>query len=282
MSLDAYTVAIFVLDISARAAAAALAVAIVLRLFRVGAPGLRHAAWTTVLAAMLLMPLLPSIVPALPVPLALPRDVGAPVERSSAPVTSEAAAPVTVTGLPVPQRGETVRVESIVLTPPPQAPRPVWPLVVFGIYVGGVLLFAARLLYGSYLVARMIGRGRRIGGDSMRAGAPVVDSPDVAVPMTAGAFHPVIVLPADGQEWPAAALAAVLAHDGAHARRRDALAAFISRVTRVIFWFHPLAWWLERHLAITAEHVCDEAAAREIREPRRYAEILLEMGDVVR
>ena len=49
-----------------------------------------------------------------------------------------------------------------------------------------------------------------------------------------------------------------------------------------MFWFHPLAWWLERKLAVTAEHACDEAAARAIAAPGRYAEILVEMADVVR
>ena len=45
---------------------------------------------------------------------------------------------------------------------------------------------------------------------------------------------------------------------------------------------HPLAWWLERELAITAEHACDEIAARVVAQPRRYAEILVDMADAVR
>jgi hypothetical protein len=64
-------------------------------------------------------------------------------------------------------------------------------------------------------------------------------------------------------------------------RRRDAAINFAARLNRAIFWFHPLAWWLERKLAVTAEHACDEAAARAIAAPDRYAEILLEMADVV-
>jgi hypothetical protein len=65
-------------------------------------------------------------------------------------------------------------------------------------------------------------------------------------------------------------------------RRHDAAINFAARLNRAIFWFHPLAWWLERKLAMTAEHACDEAAVRAIAAPDRYSEILLEMADVVR
>ena len=68
MTFDAVGAAWFVLDISLRALAAALAVALVLRLLRMRAAAVLHSAWSAVLFAMLLMPVLPSIVPALPVP----------------------------------------------------------------------------------------------------------------------------------------------------------------------------------------------------------------------
>ena len=58
--------------------------------------------------------------------------------------------------------------------------------------------------------------------------------------------------------------------------------AFAAHLNRAVFWFHPLAWWLERTLAVTAEHACDEVAARAIAAPARYAEILVEMADAVR
>ena len=68
MTFDAVGAAWFVLDISLRALAAAAAVALVLRLLRMRAAAVLHSAWSAVLFAMLLMPVLPSIVPALPVP----------------------------------------------------------------------------------------------------------------------------------------------------------------------------------------------------------------------
>src|SRR5690349_13603013 len=68
MTLDLASAAWFVLDTSLRALAAALAVALVLRLLLLRSAAMLHSAWSAVLFAMLLMPVLPSIVPTLPVP----------------------------------------------------------------------------------------------------------------------------------------------------------------------------------------------------------------------
>ena len=100
--------------------------------------------------------------------------------------------------------------------------------------------------------------------------------------MTVGAIRPVIVLPMAWRDWDADTLTAIIAHEVAHVRRHDASIDFAAHLNRAIFWFHPLAWWLERKLAMTAEHACDDAAARAIAAPGRYAEILVEMADVVR
>ena len=45
---------------------------------------------------------------------------------------------------------------------------------------------------------------------------------------------------------------------------------------------HPLAWWLKRRLAVTAEHACDEIAVRAIGTPASYVEVLRDMAATVR
>ena len=57
-----------------------------------------------------------------------------------------------------------------------------------------------------------------------------------------------------------AKLDAVIAHEVSHVVRRDALTQRLSLLHRAIFWFSPLAWWLDRHLAELAEQASDEAA----------------------
>ncbi|TMB93408.1 MAG: M56 family metallopeptidase, partial [Chloroflexi bacterium] len=64
-------------------------------------------------------------------------------------------------------------------------------------------------------------------------------------------------------------------------RRRDPLLGFLARLNCCFFWFHPLAWWLERELAATAEHACDDAAVIAIGDSKGYAEILVDMARAV-
>lgn len=255
------------LEASLRAAALAGCVGIILAVARVGSAAVRHAAWTAVLLAMLIMPLLPRLTPEVPVPIALhavaeqPASVPAPPMLASAPVRSGLA---TVTA--------TVRPAEPV--PPPRAS--IWPIAALTLYVLGVLFQMTRLLIGWRASRRLVGQ----------AACPALpgfsQSPAVAVPLTLGVLWPRIVLPAAWPTWPEAKLQAVLAHESAHVRRRDPLVAFAASVNRCVFWFHPLAWWLERQLAATAEQACDEAAVAAVGQTQAYAEVLLDMADAVR
>jgi len=74
----------------------------------------------------------------------------------------------------------------------------------------------------------------------------------IAVPLTVGWLRPKILLPLKWRELDREKLDAVLAHEGAHVRRRDGLVAALAGINRCIFWFHPLAWWLERRLRFLA------------------------------
>jgi len=104
----------------------------------------------------------------------------------------------------------------------------------------------------------------------------------VAAPVTVGVFAPSIILPPTWRLWPDDELRAVLAHEVAHVRRRDPLVRFVGHFNLCVFWFHPLAWWLQRKLAATAEHACDDAAVSLAGGPRRYAEIVLGMAEAMR
>ena len=102
------------------------------------------------------------------------------------------------------------------------------------------------------------------------------------VPVTVGLLHPRIILPECSREWPQAQLDAVLAHEGEHIRRRDPLFQWIALLNRAIFWFHPLAWWLERKLSGLAEEACDAAVLSRGHDPREYSEYLLDLARSVR
>ena len=75
--------------------------------------------------------------------------------------------------------------------------------------------------------------------------------------------------------WEGWKLRAVLTHELTHIRRFDWAITIAALVAKSLFWFNPLAWWLERKLSTLSELASDEACVRASGDPRRYAETLL-------
>jgi beta-lactamase regulating signal transducer with metallopeptidase domain/predicted nucleic acid-binding Zn-ribbon protein len=150
------------------------------------------------------------------------------------------------------------------------------------------LFLLARIALGTIFGARLVRSAETIGDcEAIRvllrqaraagvASAPrLAESDLVCVPVTLGIIRPVILLPAYWRNWEQAALAAVIAHEMSHIARRDALTQRLALVHRAIFWFSPLAWWLNRALANAAEEASDEAALAAGADRAFYAETLL-------
>ena len=273
------TLAAALLAASVRSALVALLVGAVLFVARVRAGGVRHAAWTAVLAAMLLMPLLPYAIPAAPVPFAeqlpLPSRAMGSAQRDlpAAALPAPPSATVTPAVSPNPPSVATVRPSDA-----PPSRRSLAPLIVsagLALYLLVALVLLARLFRGWRLASRLVRSAAAV--DTL-----VCESDQVAVPLTMGLTEGRIILPSGWRDWPAATLRAVLAHERAHVRRRDALVSFLADVNCCLFWIHPLAWWLKRTLTATAEHACDEAGVAELRDPQEYARVLIDMADAVR
>lgn len=264
-------------DISLRIVAAAAAVGLVLVVLRVRSGAARHAAWSAVLLAMLTMPVLMAIVPRVdvPVPSTLALDFGAAGEPSPHEPGETPASP------DVTARQPSGAVTSPILEGKERPSRPAfdWRIAAIALYAAGAVFFFARIGIGWLLTRRLVAGAIRVACDNK---ALVLESPAVATPMTTGIVSPCIILPVAWRAWPEDTLQAVLAHENAHIARRDSLVALVAKANRAIFWFHPLAWWLERTLAVTAEQACDETAARQLGQPRRYAEVLLDMAEAVR
>lgn len=260
------------LDASLRISAVAAIAALTLAVMRIRASGVRHAVWTVVLVAMVMMPVLPSLV-----------TFDVPVPASAVTV------PVGMLGLPeavsdmIPSTGAPV-LPAI----PPVAPEQsrasaetqwsLWPLAI-AVYAMGAMVLLLRLIVGWRAVARLTRRASLV---PLVCDAPVRESPLVATPMTAGVLAPTILLPRGWAEWPAEKLRACVAHELAHIQRRDPLVTFIAHVNRCVFWFHPLAWWLERTLAASAEDAADESAVRVMGDRRFYAGVLVDIAEAVR
>jgi beta-lactamase regulating signal transducer with metallopeptidase domain len=91
-----------------------------------------------------------------------------------------------------------------------------------------------------------------------------------------GILRPVVILPGKVMEvLEPQQLQAVLAHETCHVRRRDNLTAALHRCVEVVFWFHPLVWWLGANLLREREAACDEAVVDDGHEQGVYAEAIL-------
>jgi len=105
---------------------------------------------------------------------------------------------------------------------------------------------------------------------------PMVESDTSFEPGVFGILRPVLLWPREiDMRLDDAQVRAVLAHELAHARRRDNLTAAIHMFVEAIFWFHPLVWWVGTRLVDERERACDEEVVRLGTDPDVYAESIL-------
>ena len=230
-----------------RATLIAGVIALVLWIMRIRTASARHSIWAGVVAMMLLLPAWVAWGPKASLAV-LPPDRNPAVARISLPI-------------PAGQAGRS----------PTDSPRPVPGPVrqdrsysaIYALYFFGAGVLLMRLAIGTIRANRLT-------------------SASCAVPITVGVLRPRIILPASSRDWPQAQLDVVLAHEGEHVRRRDPLFQWLALLNRAIFWFHPLAWWLERKLSGLAEEACDAAVVANGHDPQEYSVYLLNLARTVR
>jgi beta-lactamase regulating signal transducer with metallopeptidase domain/tetratricopeptide (TPR) repeat protein len=97
----------------------------------------------------------------------------------------------------------------------------------------------------------------------------------ISVPVLWGVAKPVLLLPPDVVTWPAERLRVVLMHELAHLKRFDGISLIATRIAVSLFWFHPLAWSLERAGRSECERACDDLVLASGTKPSEYADHLL-------
>jgi Mg-chelatase subunit ChlD len=245
---------------SIRICGLALVAFVSLSVFRIRSSAAGHAMWAVVLIGMLLQiplemvapPILLKTLPILPAP-TQPRVMSARPSMSAARATSSASharEPVTF--------GRTS-----------------WRTTATRTYLTISLLLFLRLAFGCWGLHKIV----RGSAPITSLGPSVFESTRVVVPGSVGGLRRArILLPQAWRDWDAARLGAVLAHERAHIRRYDWLTHLASRLAICIFWFHPLAWWIDRELAQLAEEACDDVAVSETKNKEEYAATLVDIA----
>lgn len=95
-------------------------------------------------------------------------------------------------------------------------------------------------------------------------------------PACFGYFRSNMVLPRAMLAWPDKLLGPVLAHELTHARRGDVVWGYLQFAAQVVWWFHPIVWWLGKQTHVLCERCCDEEVVARFRYSRGdYAESLV-------
>jgi hypothetical protein len=143
-----------------------------------------------------------------------------------------------------------------------------------GLYlaVAGTLLL--RLAVGLIGTWRIVRRAQPVHG-GWTQGLDVRVTEAVETPVS---FGRVVLLPMAWLDWPVAKRRAVIGHERAHIENHDFIVQLITRIHTALFWFSPLAWWLQLRLAFLAERTSDEAATAALGSRIDYAEILLDIA----
>jgi TonB family protein len=259
-----------VADASVRSLCLALAALVLMWASRVRSASVRHAVWTAALCGMLLLPLLSPCLPFIPLRILPAAPAGTPVVQPSVILPGP---PAAFADRPAP-------------APKRQAGLPYWPLAACGVYLAVGLGFLGRLALGFAGTRRLVRRARLV--EDARAASclerqgwrvpSLRESDSVAVPLTTGWLRPQILLPRDWRSWDEVKLRAVLAHELSHVRRGDWLIAVLASLNKCLFWFHPLAWWLERQLLSLAEQASDDSSILATGDRQQYAQVLLDVA----
>jgi len=277
---------LIVLDASLRALVLAALAALLLAVVRPRRAAVRLGIWSAVLYGSLVVPLLGAVLPAGGWPVSVPvamQQAWTAVEPLSAAALLESAG-AGLDSSPVADAKEPTAAAAIP-----------WFAGAAAIYAAGALLLLIRAGIGWRMTRRLardarpvddgptLARVRQLAVARGMSGAPRLAEADrLRVPVTMAVIDPIVLLPSDWREWRPETLDAVLAHEVAHAARRDALTRRISLLYRALTWCHPLSWWLHRRLADLAEQASDEAALEAGAERTAYATVLVDFFARVR
>jgi hypothetical protein len=154
--------------------------------------------------------------------------------------------------------------------PQPMASGLDWPATGLLVYAVGAGLLLARLLMQLVALVRLRRTARPA---TTPAGVPYRQLPSPGDPFS---FGRTIYLHAE--QYSAAELAVVLAHEQAHISQHHTLDVLLAHLGTALFWMNPAAWLLRRALLDNLEFLADAATLRTGLDRRAYQYCLLRLS----
>ena len=212
------------------------------------------------------------------------------IERRVQTVPASSAAAVTP-GVPIAKHAESMGEIERRETPAAGAGWLDWQGWVVCIWVAGVVVMItpSLLAIGSLRLlcrraqrdadARLLSLTERCALD-LNVGRPVslLLSAHRTMPMTWGCLRPIILLPAEAEQWPDRKLRSALLHELSHVKRWDSLTNLAGQLARALHWFNPLVWWTVARLAREREQACDDLVIRTGLDASVYAQQLVQLA----
>ena len=152
----------------------------------------------------------------------------------------------------------------------------------------GAVLFVSRLVARCVRVRSLVRSSRPVadrgsvdlasrcaGRLGLEGGVRLVRHDAVRIPAVAGWLRGVVFVPPSFDALALESQEAVLLHELAHLRRRDALLSLLAEAVACLLWFHPLVWKSARRLRDLQELAADREVLSNGVLPSSYAALLL-------
>ena len=254
---------------------------IVSNLLRRRSAAARHIVWTASAAALIALPLLSFILPAMRLPLAnrvLPVDTGL-VFRTTAAGAEERAAAGAATQTAAGR-------ESTPAAPVPSRPLSTRDILAF-VWMAGLAASLLQMGAASLMLLRTR-RAARPSPDQAMADLLAldlgVDEPvevletASVMPMTFGIWRATVLLPEAARDWSEDRRRVVLLHELGHIARGDAATQLLARAALAVNWWNPLAWIAWREFLKERERATDDLVLAHGAAASEYAGHLLEIA----
>ena len=255
---------------------------------------LRHMLWSFTLVAMLAIPALIVALPRWQIGILPAPTAPLPVATAN-PAIGPAIDARRVFDAPTPDISSSPITEAVTEGTSAIQPQRPWTDSLMLLWLGGVVAGFITIVGGLLTLRRIARRAVPLDDPEWQRLATILGSElgitrkvrllrstSAAMPATWGVANPIVLLPADANEWDHDRRKVVLLHELAHVKRGDCLTQLIAQVCCAVYWFHPGVWYTARRVRAERELACDEHVLGVGVNACDYAAHLLEIARVCR